>query len=265
MPVALNSVLLLLTALFFNNATGRRYPHMMQATTASMHHTKDLAPTERIGMTPDDLDIVLARYNQVLDISRDDLEAILMETERQVYLRRFGVTHCRDVMSRDVVSVSFGTDLQDAWTLLHRHRLSALPVVDRGMRVVGILTRADFITHANLGNHEGFAKRLVEFLRPVLQSHSRKPAVVGQIMCRDVRTALVDQPIVEMVPAMSDGGVHAMPVVDANRKLVGMITQSDVLAALYESSLQAASLQATSRQVATPQTSTALSPPRGAR
>ena len=239
-PVAINSLLLLLTALFFNNATGRRYPHMVQAPPANTHQTQDIPPTARIGMMPEDLDIVLARYNQVLDISRDDLESILLETERQVYLRRFGVTDCADIMSRDVVSVDFGTELQAAWDLLHQHRLAALPVVDRGRRIIGIITRADFIAHANLAGGPGYARRLQNLLRPLKLSHSLKPEVVGQVMQKAVRTARVDQPIVELVAAMSDAGVHAMPVIDDNRKLVGMITQSDLLAALYENNLQAA-------------------------
>lgn len=240
-PVMLNSLLLLLTALFFNNATGRRYPHINQADHVNPHETKDAVPTARIGMTPEDLDTVLARYNQVLDISRDDLEAILLETERQAYLRRFGVTQCADVMSRDVVSVEFGTELQNAWDLLHKHRLTALPVLDRARRVIGIIAKADFIEHANPGNYEGFAQGLARLLRPVSHSHSTKPEVVGQIMRKDVRLAAEHQPIVELVPHMSDAGLHSIPVVDDTRRLVGMITQSDMIAALYERNLQEAS------------------------
>ena len=239
-PVAMNSLLLLLTALFFNNATGRRYPHLTPATPTNPHQTSDAQPMTRIGITGGDLDVVLARYNQVLDVSRDDLEAILKETERQVYLRRFGVTHCADVMSRDVISVDFGTDLQTAWNLLHQHRLPALPVVDRGSHVVGIITRADFLRHANLDGHATLGQRLRHLLQPVLQSHSIKPEVVGQVMRRTVRVASTDQTIVELVPLMSDAGIHAMPVVDDRRKLVGMVTQSDVLAALYENNLELA-------------------------
>jgi CBS domain-containing membrane protein len=244
-PVALNSLLLLLTALFFNNATGRRYPHIVQADHVNQHATKDVVPTARIGMTPEDLDAVLARYNQVLDISRDDLEAILLETERQVYLRRFGVTHCAEVMSRDVVSVEFGTELQSAWDLLHEHRVTALPVLDRARRVIGIVTKADFIKHAIPGNYEGLAQRLTRLLRPVLHTHSIKPEVVGQIMRKEVRLASEDQAIVELVPYMSDAGLHAIPVVDGARRLTGMITQADMIAALYESNLQEASLAST--------------------
>ena len=237
-PVALNSLLLLGTALFFNNATGRRYPHRAQADPASRHETKDPLPTARLGITSEDLDSVLARYNQVLDISRDDLQAILLETEMQAYQRRFGVTRCADVMSRDVRSVMFGTELEEAWEMLHRHRLTAMPVLDRGNRVVGIVTKADFIAHTRAGTYSGLARALGMLLRPIRHTHSIKPEVVGQIMYKEVRTAFEEQPVVELVPLMSDAGLHSIPVVDAEGRLVGMITQSDMIATLYEKNLR---------------------------
>lgn len=237
-PVALNSLLLLLAALFFNNATGRRYPQALKAESVDSHETKDALPTARIGMTPADLDLVLARYNQVLDISRADLESIILETERQAYQRRFGVTQCADVMSKDVISVEFSTELHVAWDLLHKHRLSALPVLDRSRRVIGIIAKADFIEHANLGYYESFAQRMARLLRPSPDSHSSKPEVVGQIMVKDVRLAGEEQAIVELVPHMSNAGLHSIPVVNAERRLVGMITQSDMIAALYENNIQ---------------------------
>jgi CBS domain-containing membrane protein len=36
---------------------------------------------------------------------------------------------------------------------------------------------------------------------------------------------------------MSDAGLHSIPVVDEERRLVGMITQSDMIATLYEKNL----------------------------
>jgi CBS domain-containing membrane protein len=239
-PVALNSLLLLLTALFFNNATGRRYPHIAKADHANLHETKDAPPLARIGMSLEDLDAVLARYNQILDISRTDLESILLETEQRAHLRRFGVTKCADVMSTDVVSAEFGTELQAAWELLHKHRLTALPVLDRARRVIGIITKANFIEHANPRNYAGLGQRLAHLLRPVLHTHSIKPEVVGQIMVKDVRLATSDQPIIELVSSMSSGELHSIPVVDADRRFVGVITQSDLIAALYERNLHEA-------------------------
>ena len=238
-PVLLNSVLLLVTALFFNNASGRRYPHAQQSAAPHPHHTRDELPITRLGFSHEDLDEVLKRYNQVLDIGRDDLEEIFLQTEMRAYHRRFGQTLCAAVMSRDVVAVEFATGLDEAWRLLQAHRLRALPVIDRGRHVIGIISRSDFLEHAGVEVHTGLTAQLRALLHRVPLLHSDKPEVVGQIMSRPVVTAQVDTPLLELVPRMADG-LHQIPVVQADGKLAGMLTQSDMIAALYEKNLVAA-------------------------
>lgn len=233
-PVALNSALLLCVALIFNNLTRRPYPHRQQAPDhANKHGTTDAVPSDRLGFTMDDLDDVLKHYNQVLDVSRDDLESLILQTEMHAYRRRFGEIMCTDIMSHDVVSVEYGTHMEDAWALLRRHNIKALPVVDRARRVIGIVTFTDFIKHADLDVHHGFDKKLRQFIRRTLHTHTDKAEVVGQIMTRSVCTAYADMHIVELVPMLSDTGLHHIPVIDHERRLVGIVTQSDLIAALY--------------------------------
>ncbi|RJG01858.1 HPP family protein [Noviherbaspirillum sedimenti] len=237
MPVALNSVLLLLLALFFNNATGRRYPHALQPEHANLHRTADAPPIDRLGFTPQDLDDVLKQYNQMLDISRDDLEELFMQTERHAFRRRLGEITCADIMSRDVITVEFGTPLDEAWNLLHWHRIKALPVVNRARRVVGIVTLVDFLKHANPDKFGSVNDKLRQLVRPSGETHTDKPDVVGQIMSKGVLTASTDTHIVELVPVLSNGGKHHVPVVDVEGRLAGMLTQSDLIAALYRGQL----------------------------
>jgi CBS domain-containing membrane protein len=104
--------------------------------------------------------------------------------------------------------------------------------------VIGIVTKADFINHAQPDNHTGLKGAMAKLLQPVKNTHSAKPEVVGQIMHREVRTAYQDQPVVDLVPLMSDAGLHSIPVLDEDRRLVGMLTQSDMIATLYERNLQ---------------------------
>ncbi|HEX2605214.1 MAG TPA: HPP family protein [Oxalicibacterium sp.] len=234
-PVMLNSFILLFTALFYNNATKRRYPHKAPAPPPNRPDTIDAAPMDRVGITPNDLDAVLARYNQVLDISREDLESIVEQTEMQAYRRRFGDLRCKDVMSKDVIIAEFGTSLSDAWHRLHDHKVTALPVIDRANRVIGIVTKADFLEHADVKPHDGLSQRLTNLIRPSQQTHTEKEEVVGQIMTSEVHTALEDQPLVELVELMSDQRIHQVPIVNGQGKLVGILTQSDMIAALYES------------------------------
>jgi CBS domain-containing membrane protein len=241
-PVALNTLLLVVAAIMYNKLCGRRYPHHAHFAVeqASEHHTADPLPMERLGVTTADLDAVLQQYNQVLDISRDDLEEILLRTEMHAYERRFGNVKCGDIMSHDVVKVEFGTELQPAWRMFAEHKIHALPVVNRYNRVIGIVTQHDFLRHCGFDDISGFAEKLRHFLQRTAHSHSEKPEVVGQIMTSDVRTASADQPIVSLIPLFADTDLHHMPVVDANQRLVGIVTQSDLVAALYSASLHPA-------------------------
>jgi CBS domain-containing membrane protein len=225
-PVFANSLLLAAAGIAYNNATGRRYPHGQRPAAAAA--PKVNAPT----ISEADLDAVLTRYNQVLDVSRDDLQDLLSQAETHAYQRRLGELRCADIMSRELATVEYGTSLQDAWALLRERRIKALPVVDKVRRVVGIVTLADFMRHADLDLHHGWAGRLRALIRPSHATHSDKAEAVGQIMVRQVRVASADRPLSELVPLFADTGHHHIPIIDAEKRLVGIITQSDLVAAL---------------------------------
>ncbi len=220
-PVLANSLLLALAGILYNNATRRAYPAAQAA-----------PPTARDPATEQDLDAVLARYNQVLDVSRDDLRALLNETQLRGHERRLKDTRCADIMSRELTTVQFGTPLQDAWALLRQRDIKTLPVVDKWMRIVGILTLADFLRAADLDLHHGFDERLREFIRATPGTHSDKPEVVGQIMTRRVRVAHMQRPLADLVLLFGSTGHHHIPVIGEGERLVGMITQTDVVKAL---------------------------------
>ncbi|MBT2335150.1 HPP family protein [Variovorax paradoxus] len=222
-PTLVNSLLLVLAGVAYNSFTGRRYPHVQVAQ----------PPRADARFSQADVDAVLARYNQVLDISRDDLESLIQQTELESYKRRLGTLHCGDIMSREPVSVEFGTPLQEAWMLMNQRRIKALPVTDRTRRVVGIVTQADFFRQLDLEHHEGIAGRLRDLIRATRTVVSNKPEVVGQIMTRQVRVASADRPVVDLVPLFSEGGHHHIPIIDHEKRLTGMITQSDFVRALY--------------------------------
>jgi len=235
--VGLNSALLIIAALVYNNLTGRRYPHTQQSGMQPLHDTRDLVPTERVGFTRADLDAVLQSYGQVLDVSRDDLENIIVATEMKAHERRFGSITCGDIMSKDAITVDFSTELKQAWHLLRHHDVRALPVLNRARRVIGIVAQSDFLKHGDLDDYVSFAERLRRFLMSSPDTHSEKPEVVGQIMVSKVLTAKMHTPIVELVPMMSNSGLHHIPVVDDDNRFVGMVSQSDLLASLYEGRL----------------------------
>lgn len=226
-PVGISSLLLLCAAIAYHAATRHRYPHVAP---------KSGKPAEQStrGFHAADLDAVLKAQNEILDIDRDDLEALLRQAEMLAYRRRFGEIDCGEIMSRALVTVEFGTSLEEAWSLLQRHRIKSLPVIDRSRRVIGIVTLTDFMRHARLDSHAGSADKLRRFIARTTELHADKPEVVGQIMTTDVATASMHKPIVELVPIFAASGHHHIPILDDERRLAGIVTQSDLIAALYE-------------------------------
>lgn len=230
-PVLVNSVLLLLAALLFNNLTGRRYPHLAPVP-ANPHRTADPLPTGRLGVTQDDITAVLAQYDLVLPVATDDLEDILHRAEIRAYDRRSGGITCGQIMSRDVQSVGPTTSLREALRHLREHHIKALPVVDSDNRVIGILTQTDLLDKADWGTSVTNAR--AGWHLPSIKTPDRSlRGKVGDIMSTPVTAARPDTHIAQIVPLMADAGLHHLPVVDDAGRLVGMVTQSDVMAAMF--------------------------------
>lgn len=234
-PLLTNSLCLMALAIIYNRATGRDYPHHKLPGTS----TREAAAAARQGVSEADLDAVLDAYNQILDISRDDLRALFMRAETLAFRRRFGTVHCADIMTPGVIAVEATTPLDTAWMLMRSHRIRALPVVDRGRRVVGILTQADFMRHADLSGFHHFAERLRDLIRRSPLVSTRQPGTVDQIMSAPAQTAKEDTPVIELIALLGGTGHSQIPIVDDDRRLTGIIAPRDLISALYQGRLAA--------------------------
>ncbi len=237
-PVGLNVLLLLVLGFVFNNLLpGRRYPARTVIVSKDIHKHDDPAALDRLGVNQADLHNALKQMNTFLDVTEEDLGQIYKMAGMQAYRRKMGEITCADIMSRDLVTAEYGTELEEAWAQLRYHKIKAIPVVDKAQRVIGIITLVDFLKRANLKTYETFEDKLIKFIKRTPGMDSQKPEVVGQIMAAPVYSAKETMHIVELVPLLSERGLHHIPIVDAERRLVGMVTQSDLIAALYAGSV----------------------------
>lgn len=205
-PVALCSLLITLAAAIYLNLTGRTYPHRVAAK-PNAHATGDRPPAERVGFTDADLDAALAQYGELLDVSREDLDALFRQVELQAHRRLHSQIRCEDIMSRDVVAVDLEQSARSALAFLQSHDLRTAPVIDAQRRVVGLVRRAELLA----GGDRPVSRVLDPFV------HKVRPGT----------------PIQALLPLLSSGATHEAMVVDADRVLVGVITQTDLLAVLY--------------------------------
>lgn len=218
-PVALQSVVLLACAILYHTLTGHRYPHVSRPAAQT-------APGIA-GVTRADLEAIVRERGELIDVASDDLESLVHEAQLLAYARSFSELTCEGIMSRDAVSVSSDTSAAAAWRLLERHRIKALPVVDEARRVVGIVTRTDFVSRTTFSLRGPHGKRW-SFRRNASDSYR-----VDDLMTSNVRTVDRNLPVGELIPVFAHYGHHHIPVVDDARRLIGMITQSDLIGGLH--------------------------------
>lgn len=225
-PVLLNALILVGVAVIYNRLTGVRYPKGA-APRKDLHHTHDPLPSERVGISGTDLDQALEELGEFVDVTRDELERIILATEQHALQRSLGGITAGAVMSRDVQFASPQTTLEQAWKMLASHHLKTLPVLQQG-KLVGIVSLSDLV---------GPAMQRGQFSWRGL--FGRKVVRMEQVMNRRVVSVSSQHPLERLLPLLCEQGLHCLPVLDGDQ-LVGVVTQTDLVAGLKRQLLSAA-------------------------
>ncbi|GHJ94076.1 MULTISPECIES: CBS domain-containing protein [Streptomyces] len=113
-----------------------------------------------------------------------------------------------DLMTPTAVAVQRGTPFKEIARLLDEYGITAVPVVDEEHRPVGVVSEAD-----------------------LLRRHAAKngPSTAEAMMSSPVRTARPSWTASEAARLMERHHVKRLPVVDADGRLIGVLSRSDLL------------------------------------
>lgn len=207
-PVAINALILVGLGVVFHRLAGRRYPHRQAPSPVNVHETRDPPPGLRVGFTSADIDAAVEKFNETLDISRDDLDALLREVEQEALLRQHGALRCADVMSRDVITVTTQATPEEARRLLLQHNIRTLPVLGADGQLVG-----------QVG----------------LRELAAAPADTERLPVAAAITAKAADPVMTLLPRLTDGLSHIVIVTDEDGHVQGVVSQTDLLATVAQS------------------------------
>lgn len=107
-------------------------------------------------------------------------------------------------MTAPVITVLLGDPISRVAAMLHEHRISAVPVVDTGGAVVGLVSEYDLLARS-----DGSTAR--------------------EVMTTAVLTVTEDTDIDHVRHLLVDRRIHRVPVVSAG-KLVGIVSRADIVA-----------------------------------
>jgi len=132
-----------------------------------------------------------------------------------------GAELVRDMMSSPAVTVGIDTGIKDATQLLARHAITALPVLDSSGALIGVISEADVLQDAYLGDNP-----LQD--PPARTAAGPRPIRVADVMSRHPVSVPADATVAEAVDLMIGTTVKSLPVLDHGR-VVGVLSRRDLV------------------------------------
>lgn len=129
----------------------------------------------------------------------------------------------REIMTQQVTSLNHDAKLLDAVLLLRSSGYRHVPVVSEG-RLVGLLSDRDV---------QVASPSMFGTISPEEYNRIFETTPVSKVMARDPVTVKPTTPVKEVVQIMHDRKFGAVPVVEGDNKLVGIVTTTDLLDVLH--------------------------------
>jgi CBS-domain-containing membrane protein len=129
-----------------------------------------------------------------------------------------------EIMQREVVTLTTGEKLDLTQDLMNLGRVRHLPVLDDDQRVVGIVSDRDLLAAAmtNVLDFDPASRRT--FLRSI---------EVAEVMAKEVVTVTPDTELGEVARIFVERKIGCVPVVGARGELIGLVTETDLIAAAF--------------------------------
>jgi CBS domain-containing protein len=124
-----------------------------------------------------------------------------------------------DIMQTKVVTITAGERLSTVEDIMRLGRVRHMPVV-KGGELVGVVSERDLL-RASLSNIHAFGDDERRAFLHVVE--------IGEVMSRPPVTIRSDASVEEAAGQMADRKIGCLPVVDELGRLVGLVTETDVL------------------------------------
>jgi sulfide:quinone oxidoreductase len=142
-------------------------------------------------------------------------------------LRHAGEMKVSEAMTTDPICVRLGTSIRDAVQLLLQHRISALPVLDVGGRLAGIVTDGDLISTLDLKRDTPVRLMLHTVLnRP---AHKKMGTIVDDIMTKRPVAIDKDATLEQAAELMDQHQIRQLLATHADGSLAGIVSRADLL------------------------------------
>jgi len=148
-----------------------------------------------------------------------------------------------DLMTAPVMTLPQDMSLREAARLLCRSNISGAPIVDTEGRCLGVLSSSDFVSWAGKGGESEEKVEVTTFIAPwgeLINIEDSPDMEIRHYMTARPVTVAATTPIGELAQKMVDAHIHRVLVVSEQHRPCGIVTSTDVLAAVAQVAKSAA-------------------------
>ena len=141
----------------------------------------------------------------------------------------------QDIMTTPVITVTENIDIKELAKLLTSKRISGVPVVDDKGALLGIVTETDLLFTEKPLHIPTFVTLLdavVFFENPFKMDKDLKKltaCTVADLYSRDCLTVVATTPSEDIADLMISQKVNLLPVIDEERKVIGIVSRTNML------------------------------------
>lgn len=140
--------------------------------------------------------------------NKDEAEAhekFLKASEK--FYKEKSVATAREVMNKQLVTLSDTLSVEEAWEQIKNHDIKHYPIIGVEGKLLGLLSEGEILRHLQKGKK----KKLHEITK-------------AETLCADPETELA-----EILDVFSNEKIEAVPIVDKKTKVIGILTQNDLI------------------------------------
>jgi CBS domain-containing protein len=138
------------------------------------------------------------------------------------------------IMTKDVITVTPHTSIEDAAKIMLQTHISGLPVLDDAGTLIGIVSESDFLRRSEIGTgrkRPAWLQFLIGPGRAATDFVHERGRKVEDVMTENPITVGEETSLEELVRLMEKNGIKRLPVMSGNT-LKGIVTRSNLLQAV---------------------------------
>lgn len=140
------------------------------------------------------------------DEDEAEIHAKFLKAQEKFYKKR-AVATAQEIMNKQLITLREDLSVEEAWELIKNHEIKHYPIIGAEGKLLGLLSEGEILRQLQIGK----GKKLKEITG-------------AETLCADPETELSD-----ILDVFSAEKIEAVPIVDKKEKIVGILTQNDLI------------------------------------